>query len=200
MIMGSACALQADTEFECGFIQEKSVNGKSNEASCSMDPEKVFSTSQYHHKPTDHCDVDEVYGYEDYINFFINDKLARWDWQYGLIESAKPRQKRYYIQQGKSEEEAEKSVNAIHVRHYMFPVFSHFINQDEILINSLTQKPYKNPRKQKIHIYTFGDDSWSFTLYIPEVSGKAILIKYSSEEDSSWVNIRFGTCRDKSHK
>ena len=200
MLLGSTCQLQAETILECGFIQEKIVNGKSNEASCSMDPEKVFSTSQYHHKPTAHCDVDEVYGYTDYINFLVDDKFARWKSQYGLTEKGKLKQKQYYIQKGKSEEEAERSVNSIHVIKYLFPVFSHFVGHDKIWINSLTQKPYKKPRKQKTHIYTFGDDNQSFTLYIPEISGKAILIEYSSMEDLSWVNIRFGNCRTTSHK
>jgi hypothetical protein len=191
--------LYAETRFECGFVQEKMVNGKSNKASCSMDPEKVFS-AKYKQKSTKHCDIDEVYVYEDYTNFFVNEKFVSWTSHEALTERAKSIQKKHYLKKGMSEKEADEKVNWKGVTDYLFPIFSHYIQQHEIYLNSLTQKPYKKPPKQKVHLYTFGNNINSFSLYIPEVSGKAILIEYSSMEDSSWATLRFGTCRPASNK
>jgi hypothetical protein len=192
--------LFADTQFECGFIQEKLPNGKSNEASCSMDPDKVYSTARYQHKQNEHCDIDEVINYTDYIDFYVSEKTVSWKSNEGVTQRAKSTLKAIFMKRGESPQEAEKIVNAVHVRDYAFPVFSHYIGQQNIYLNSLTQQPYEKPYKERIHIFTFGDYFHSFSLYVPEISKKAILIEYSSMEDASWVNIRFGTCREISPK
>lgn len=164
-----------------------------------MDPDKVFSTSQHQHNKNDHCDIEAVSHYMDYIDFFVTDELVSWKEQFGLTETFKPKMKKYYIEHGKTQKEAEESINVTRSTNYSFRVFSHYIGQDDVYINSMTQQPYKEPKKQQLHIYTFGNNRQSFSLYIPEISKKAILIEYSSMEDSSWVNIRFGTCRIKSN-
>ena len=191
--------LSSELAFECGFLQERFPRGKSNEASCSMDPDKVFSTSQHEHDKNDHCRIEAVSHYEDYINFFVTDELVSWKEQFGVTETFKLKMKKYYIEQGKTEKEAEESINVTRSTNYSFRVSNHYMGQDNIYIDSLTQQPYKPPKKQNIHIYTFGNDIQSFSLYIPEINKKAILIEYSSTEDSSWVRIRFGTCRIKSN-
>jgi len=191
--------LSSELTFECGFIQERLPKGKSNKAACSADPDKVFSTIQYQHDKNDHCDIEPVTHYEDYINFFVTDRVVSWKQEFGLTETFKPKMKKYYVEHGKSEEEAEESVNVTRSINYSSPVFSHYTGQEEVYINSISQQPYKEPKKQKVHIYTFGNNRQSFSLYIPEISKKAILIEYSSMEDASWVNMRFGTCRIKSN-
>lgn len=129
----------------------------------------------------------------------MTDELVSWKEEFGLAETFKPRMKKYYIEHGKSEKEAEESINVTRSTNYSFRVSSHYIGQSNIYFDSLTQQAYKETQKQKIHIYTFGNNMQSFSLYIPEISKKAILIQYSSMEDTSWVNIRFGTCRIKSN-
>lgn len=192
-------ALSSELTFECGFIQEKLPQGKSNKASCSMDPDKVYSTSGHQHDKNDHCDIEPVSHYEDYLNFLVTDAFVSWKAQEGLTEAFKPRMKKYYIEHGESQEKAEELVNSTDSIDYSFSVFSHYVGQSDIRINSLTNEPYEKPKKQKIHVYTFGNKRQSFSLYIPEISKKVILIQYSSSEDSSWVGIRFGRCRVRSN-
>jgi hypothetical protein len=189
-------AFPSGLTFECGFTQEKVPDGKSNQASCSMDPDKVFTAFEQHpYDKNQHCEVSPVYLYTDLVDFLVTNELVSWTSKVGLTEASKPKQKKYNIKQGESEKEAERSVNSIHTTKYSFQVFSHYVGQDNVYINSLSGKPYKEPRTQKVHIYNFGSDNEHFSLYIPETSKKAILIRFWGEEESSWVTLSFGTCR-----
>jgi len=196
VLMIPVLSFSAGLTFECGFTQEKAPRGKSNRASCSMDPDKVFTAyEQYPYDRNQHCDVSPVYSYTDLVDFLVTDKLVSWTSNYGLTAASKPKQKKYYLEQGKSEREAEELVNIAHATKYSFRVLSHYVGQDSIYINSLTGKPYKEPKTQNIHVYNFGDDARQYSLYIPEISKKAILIEFSADENSSWVTMSFGMCR-----
>jgi len=48
---------------ECAFIQEKYSSGKPNKASCSMLPEKAYSTSLHTVGRSNHCQVDRASGF-----------------------------------------------------------------------------------------------------------------------------------------
>jgi hypothetical protein len=50
----------------CGFFVENAPNGKSNEASCAMSPEEVYSNRNYTLERWQHCDVDPAYGMIEY--------------------------------------------------------------------------------------------------------------------------------------
>ena len=56
--------------FKCEFIQERFKGGKTNEGSCSGNPEIVFST-EYDLKPRNkHCEVDD---YSKYFSRYLID-------------------------------------------------------------------------------------------------------------------------------
>jgi hypothetical protein len=198
MIMSLPCdASAAGIAFECGFVQEKAPDGKPNQATCSMDPDKVFSTALNRHARNELCSIPSTGLYIDLVDFLVTDQKISWKSVAGLIESFKSKQKQYYINQGKSEEEAERSVNATLTTNYSFSVFSHYVAHNNVNFNSLTGRFYEQPKPQKVYVYTFGNDISTYTLYIPEISKKAVLIEYSAEEDSSWAEMFFGSCRIK---
>jgi hypothetical protein len=85
--------------FECAFIQEKYKSGKPNKAACSMLPEEVFSTGRHTPRKNEHCEITEVYNFEDFEDVIIDtkSKLITWTKHLGLTEDAKLVQKEYYI-------------------------------------------------------------------------------------------------------
>ncbi len=186
----------AETTFECYFIQEKHKGGKSNQASCSMNPEVIFSSSMSAHSPTEHCDVDDAYICWDYLDFKVTDHWVGWDDKMSFSAEAKISAKKDYIKEGKSEEEAEKLASRTRTTKYMYVVLNHLTQTSEFRFSVSTNQYYKEPKKQIVQLYSFGDEDSLYTLYIPMLSRKAILIRYISDEDISWIRIRFGKCRE----
>ena len=185
--------------FECAFLQERYATGKPNKASCSMLPEKVYSTSRYTHKKTEHCNVESVYSYEDIEDVVIDTKqgVVSWKTHYGITEDAKPRQKKYYLKQGDSEEEANKKVNLEKEEKEYFQIKSHLVSEQRIWIDDVTGKVLSPPKIVPEHNLMFTDGRSMFYLYIPESSGHAILLEPTGMADASWVSMRFGKCRIK---
>ena len=185
----------ANSSFECGFLQEKAPGGKSNKATCTMNPEITFSSSIYKHNAYDHCQVDKVYVYEDLTSFNVSKEIITWKKKYGLVDRAKKRQKKRYLSEGRTEEKANKLVNTTRTTNHVYLVKNYTEGYSDIYENSLTGEFYDPPKKGKTHLYTFGEYGRTFSLYIPEENGKAILTEYTTIEDASWVSLRFGTCR-----
>src|SRR5262245_46032188 len=60
------------TGFECGFIFDKFKGGKSGAAACSYNGEKVFGTPGQRLPANEHCETEQVHGYDDLLNFRID--------------------------------------------------------------------------------------------------------------------------------
>ena len=58
--------------FKCEFITEKFKGGKSNEGTCGGDPEITFSGKNYTSPRHEHCRIDIVTDYDDYIDFIVD--------------------------------------------------------------------------------------------------------------------------------
>lgn len=188
-------SLYAET-FECAFIQDKYSKGKSNMASCSMLPEKVYSTKWHSPDKGEHCNIKEVLRYEDIEDFLveIDAGYVTFVKHIGYTDDAKQRLKEHYIQEGRSQAEAEKSVNSENKFEEFALIKSHTVSQQTIDLDSVTLKRLDLPRKIPEHHFIL-DGMSTYYLYIPESSGHAILIEPTGMEDCSWVNIRFGKCR-----
>lgn len=183
--------------FECAFIQEKYSSGKPNEASCSMLPEKVYSTKWHTPRKDEHCDIKAVYSFEDLTDVMVDtDKESViWTSHYGLTDEAKPKQKAYYIKQGMSEDEADKKVNFEKKDTQFFRIVTHYKSNTRIYFDEVTGKIFDPPKQVPEHTLILTNQHNLFYLYIPEASGHAILLRPTGNADSSWVNIRFGRCR-----
>lgn len=184
--------------FECAFIQDKYPSGKSNKASCSMTPERVFSSRNHTPKKGDHCMVEGVYEYEDYVDFLVDSvtKTVTWTRRSGLTEDAKPRHKAYLIKKGSTDQEAEADVQQVHVDdNNNFRIVSHVRSTTRIRRDEVTRKRLKPPREVPEHHFTLMNSIYLYYLYIPEASGDAILIEPTGSGGASWINIRFGKCR-----
>lgn len=183
--------------FECAFLQDKYASGKPNKASCSMLPEKVYSTKWYTPKPSEHCDIENVYMYQDMEDVIVDTKagVVSWTRHFGLTDDAKPKQKKYYMDKGDTEEEANKKVNSERRMKESFRIKAHYVSKQNIFIDDITGKALDPPKNIPQHSLIFSNNTWLFHMYIPESSGYAILMEPSGGADSSWVEMRFGRCR-----
>lgn len=181
--------------FQCAFLQEKYSSGKPNKAACAMSPEKVFSTKDYTPLKNEHCEVKPVYSYEDLeeVTIDLSKGTVSWIKTNALSEDAKPIQKKYDLEQGASEEEANR--HPIFQRREAFQILAHQHTNEQVWIDEVTQKVLEPPKLVPQHSLIFGNANNLFHMYIPESTTEAIILEPRAVMGNSWVNIRFGKCR-----
>jgi hypothetical protein len=202
-VSGSEVAAQQMSQnpkaFECGFIYDKFKGGKSGEASCSYMGEKVFSTANDPFPANEHCKTEPVFGFTDLKNFQIDlpTKKLTWDAQGGLASFAEAEMIDYYMKKEKiSREEATKRATTKQpIVHYAFTISHAQRIYDTIYIDEINRTPLNPPKNIPADLITFGEPGSNYSIYISENSGNAILSEYVSDNDGTWVNLRFGKCR-----
>ncbi len=164
--------------FECAFIQEKYPSGKPNQASCSMLPENVYSTSGYTPQKWEHCKVDRVHSYEDLIDVKVdtNEKRVQWNKHFGLAEHAKASQKAFYMKKCSTERDAEEKVNFEGMNHESFTISAYHKSKMRIYCDDIATKAFDPPKEVPQHNLILVNNTYLFYLYIPEVLGHAILL------------------------
>jgi hypothetical protein len=186
--------------FECGFVYSKVKEGKSGEATCSYTAEKVVSNPSEHFPPNEHCKTEPVFEYKDLTNFQIDLATNRvtWDEEDGLASFEVPGMIEYYMRKQKiSKEEAiAKARSKIRLRSecniYSINKISDRTDTDEI-----SRAPLDRPKYTPAYVITFGDSYTNYSIYISSKTNSAILSEYASNNESSWVNLRFGKCRER---
>jgi hypothetical protein len=185
--------------FECAFIQDKYPTGRPHKATCAMLPEHVFALQGYTPKPSDHCEVDVIHGFEDLIDMHIDTQQPTvvWTEHRGLIEAAKPKQRDYLMkEQGYSRQKAEREVAGYdHKDKRSFAVVAYHLYLERIHVDPVTRQLLEPPREVPAHTLILSNRYNLYYLYIPESTGHAILLYPAGNGESSWVGIRFGKCR-----
>lgn len=197
-VIGGLIAGDARSEtFECAFLQEQSPSGKSNKATCSMLPEKVFSTRFHTPEKNAHCEVKPVVAIEDLTDVLVDTgmRTVAWTLESRLTEESKRSLQARYIKEGMSKEEAEKQVNRERADRELFQIASHIKSMSRITLDEITGKILDPPKEAPEHHLVVRNKIYLYYLYIPEASGHAILLEPITEADSSWINMRFGKCR-----
>ena len=165
--------------FKCEFIQEKFEGGSSNNGICSGDPELNLGR-----KSNDHCWTEPINnGYEDYLDFEVdlNSGVINWIRRFEFSKD--------YLTKNKSNSEPKQVEQT-------GKVISHYFFKQRKGLGALTK--YTD---SYIIIYTQESmyNDIVRTLYIPQ-NGKSIISRHITNADllfgkeSSWLNIRFGTC------
>jgi len=186
------------SEFECAFIEEKYKGGASNRAECTSNPQamKLWANPTLP-KKWEHCKNEEVYSYADLVDFYINESMISWTKKVGATEYAKQNNKEYWLKLGYSERDAQKNADIFaKTKEFReeFPVKHHFVGEEAIVWDSMKQKPYDKPLEGECHIFIFGDNKTTYSLYIPH-NNKAILSIYIAIAEDSTIWLRFGECR-----
>ncbi|WP_340672518.1 hypothetical protein [Bradyrhizobium ottawaense] len=190
--------------FECGFVYEKTKDGKSGEASCSNSAERVFSNISKTYSSKELCKVENVYSFDDIklrLDFASN--TALWEHEQGLAPFAILRMTEYYMRKDnlgrqdalrKATERPQGGPKQISYRILQVLKGDDFVSYDPV-----TQGLPKEAKRMPVYTVTFGYSFGNtlFSLFVPDngAPAEAILTRYWADGGSSWVNIRFGKCR-----
>jgi len=184
--------------FKCEFIAEKFRGGKSNKATCGGNPELSFSTKNNQFPRHRHCEIRDVTGYEDYIDFIVDtkDSLVTYTTKNGMTSFGIDGMVQYHKRKGDmNEKEVRESYGKIHIREeegfiVNVQTFSQMVNHNK-------DNNYKGEETTSYLITYKLFPSRVITLYIPQ-GGKSILSENVTWEGkdghSSWVRLTFGKC------
>ncbi|MBR0974324.1 hypothetical protein [Bradyrhizobium japonicum] len=190
--------------FECGFISEKTKDGKSGDASCSNSPERIFSNASRTFSSRELCDVKEVFGFEDIklrIDFGSNNVL--WEREDGLAPFAISRMAEYYMRKENlgRQEALRKATERPNLgpKQVTYRIFYVHKGDDFVSYDPVTQGLPKEPKSMPVYTVTFGYGFGNtlYSLFVPDngAPAEAILTRYWADGGASWVNLRFGKCR-----
>ena len=92
--------------------------------------------------------------------------------------------------------EAKKEANFTYPpRHGFFKIYSISEGTEKIHFNKKLKKAYDPEKIIKTKTISFRDSIYDYHLYIPDIShGQSILTEYVSNDDNSWIRMRFGHC------
>lgn len=181
--------------FKCEFISEKFKGGKSNEGSCSGDPEIIFSSRGYTHPRNQHCKLEDNHRFNDYLNFIVDmdKKMVSYSFRSGLTEFGLDDMVLYEKRKG--------NTNEIQVREKYRNLMEYDSRNTISSVQEFTQLENNVSGNNINFLITFGSKTkgWSDdinTLFIP-VNGNSILSFYNLVSDpdrNSWVKLKFGKC------
>jgi hypothetical protein len=179
---------------KCLFSMEEYPKGKSNQASCAMMSEIVYSTRHYKKPRNEHCDIKTVYSIQKFEKFYIdfqNNRIS-YDDVYYLSEHGQKQQKAFYIKKGDTEEVAEKRVKFRRKKNVKFGIDEIFFTNNTIYMDPKTGEYLKdNHLNEIIYNVVFGGRIFQ----LGENSPEAIISQFSSNGRNSWLGIRFGKCK-----
>lgn len=182
----------------CSFIQEKEKGGKSNDATCSGDPEVIFSTRAYAHPRADQCEQSNGF-YEDYVDFRAD--LDAQEVHYTSVLGISPFEqevaaRREAQQKNIPLDEARKEYANVRQSAVSFPIMHHFVSAQTDYISPVTDKvvtDMKNAPTRIVDIVQYGMTG-EYLLEVPQGGGASVIIDYQLFGRHSAVKMRFGTC------
>ena len=176
---------------ECAFLEDNFKGALTNNITCTMSPDIVFSSKTYKNTNPLYCDQDEVFSVDQFKNFSVDFKkeIVSYTKTSELSESALIRMKRYYIDEGKSESEAEELINYKRSQDLTYDIDDLVLTKRTLYLDPITGK-YNRKEKTTYNVH-FDNSILHFTEGIPE----AIITRFTGNAKNSWIRLRFGKCR-----
>jgi len=189
--------LHSTERIVCAFIPDVSA-GKSSQASCSLDPEKAFSSTSYKQPASDHCSINSLGTSSTWKAFEVDLASKNVSWEFDYIADHERREK--FIQGIMSKEaidhqDATRLYEERMVLKISEPVRSISKTQDRLYNDPISQEFYDPPRLVNSLIIEFGDAGSNYVMHIAGLHNKAIVTEFTNFGDISWVGMRFGRCR-----
>lgn len=190
-IFQPALASDKITKITCSFKAEDFEGGKSNSATCAMNPQSVFSTRNYQHPNSEMCDQKSNSFQENYVNFTANltNRTIIYDRVSKLSDFAKPNYIRQTMADGATREEATRKADEV----FSYNIF-HEIDNVDISKRTIYLKPsgglYSPPKEINTYIIRYGEKILNYTANTPE----AVILEVTGDESRTWVAMKFGHC------
>lgn len=190
--------------FKCEFIQERFIGGKSNNYSCTMEPEVVFSYKGYTYPRTPQCKDTDKYKYEDYKGLIVDmeSKTIKWNRIEGYTEYGIKEMVEYGLEKHETtKEDLLKIYSETNKFNYSYEIISSYFLPETVLYTDENKKVKRKLEQSLLVVSTWkvGNGENVMSLYIPE-NGKSIITEYNVNMtperfgEGSSVKIKFGTC------
>lgn len=183
---------------DCEFIQEKEQGGKLNAASCSADPEVVYSTAHSPHPRDQHCNVAMFRDYNDYVDFRadLDRKEVTYTEVTGIPKYLQEDVTRDFVNPGKVPlEEAREMSAAVRRTNRRYPIVGLWSSSQIDYFSQITNEiDLANAKTRKVDIVLYGDTG-EYQLQVAEGGGPAVIIEYHLMGRHSAVSMRFGSCK-----
>ncbi len=182
--------------FACAFLQEQYPLARATEAACAMLPEHTYSTKCTPPRRQDQTTVGPGDTFEDLVDVTVDtDKqFVSWKRHFGLTDEAVIREMALLQAAGLSAEEAEQRAAFQTRSEERFRIISYLKSSTTVPFDGVTGQLFVPPKQVPEHTLILANAYSLFYLYIPEVSGQALLLRPTAWPDASWVNIHPGTC------
>ena len=183
--------------FVCGFISDKVKDGRSGDASCSYNADKVFVPPLPFNQ---HCKTKSVFDFEDVrLQLDFGTNTVEWKKDDGLAPFAVQRMTDHYMRKEnlpRDQAERRATERAPFMRDFTYKILHVQKSEDSSYLDPITKAPRTQPKNDALYTISFGYifGHTVYTLFIPE-NGNSILTRYWSDDEWSWVNHRFGKCR-----
>ncbi|NEJ94347.1 hypothetical protein [Rhizobium ruizarguesonis] len=193
LVFGASAAFADDiSTIRCRFTAEGFEGGKSNNVSCAMTPNEVFSTNTRFKPANEMCDQKSNRFQDNYTNFVVNlpMKFVEYDMASVVSDFAKEDYIQYLMKnKGQSRAEATKNTDERPVRHTSSEI--DFVNKvARKLYFGVGGSIYDPPKELPTYIVQYGESTLYYTVGVPE----ATIVEATGDERHTWVNMRFGLC------
>lgn len=184
--------------FECSFLQEKTLSGKANAASCAMNPEIVYSTIYRQKDRKDHCNVEAVFDAEDIVlSIDLTTKKVERTATRTLTAHGAGEMLAHYKRQGSSEVEAQKRVEKDLAPKTKLEYLNLELHKQSMVTNfsdPLTDKPLEKFARVMLNNFHLTDRHNAYVLIHSETNNEATLLNTNVSGAVTYSDLRFGKC------
>lgn len=179
---------------ECRFISEPRPDGKKNEATCSADPEDVFSSIYHTPQRWKHCQNRKVYEIRNIENMIVNfsANLVSWDTVFYLPEFAADNLIEYQKNNNKKVQSKEELMKKSKLSD-LFYIKNVIEFDSKLFIDELDRVVPGGFNTKNLQV-TFGNENEHFVLLVNIRNNKATLQSVFNNLESQWVKLKFGVC------
>lgn len=179
----------------CSFLMDHFRGGKSNQVSCTMFPEKAFSSSHYNYPRSEHCKVESTFSIHTLENFLIDfeKNLVTYKEVEYLSEYGKQEMINHWVGEGDTKEEAEEKVNIRKETFLAKNIDQVVVTRQRIFTDPVTEEriPWDEKRHQAFYHVFFDDRVFNMGEYVAD----SVISWFWTAGKTSYMRLRFGSCK-----
>lgn len=168
----------------CSFLMDHFEGGKSNQVYCSMSPENR----------SEHCRDESTFSIHNLENFLIDfeKNLVTYKEVKYLSEYGKQHMMNHYVEKGDTKEVAEAKVSYREETFLAKNIDQVVVTREQMIKDPVTEELiwFENRYQTNYHVF-FDDRVFNMGEYVAD----SIISNFSTVGNSSFMNLRFGSCK-----